>query len=150
MSVPAPDPYAATGDDSWTDLNETRPLAGGGALRRGRAAAIVVGLVAFSVAAIVWNSLDGKGPIATASDRLYTGVNGIPAAGAQPPPSEPQPEPEKKVETPAPKKAAPKPPPKRKSALGKKSTFPDPSQSYAEREVNSWNPRTNREQSVAK
>lgn len=150
MSVPAPDPYAAT-DDSWNDLNETRPLSGGGALRRGRAGAIIVGLVLFAVAAIVWNSLEGKRPISTASDQLYTGVNGIPAAGAQPPASEPQPEPEKKVETPAPKKAAPKPPPKRKSALGsKKSTFPDPSQSYAEREVNSWNPRTNREQSVAK
>jgi hypothetical protein len=131
--VDPPDPYAIQQPVfPHQDLYEVRPQ--GSSFRRGRGWALT-GLIVLAIGGIIASDWISKSRPAVASNGMVDrfGVSSIPdETTITPPPAE--------VKAVGPeKKGKPKAPPKRKSALGMGNGFDNPSESYAAREVASWN-----------
>lgn len=131
--VDPPDPYAIQKPAfPHQDLYEVRPQ--GSPFRRGRGWALTC-LIVLAIGGIIASDWISKSRPAVASNSMVDrfGVSSIPdEATVTPPPAE--------VKAPeSEKKSKPKAPPKRKSALGMGNGYDNPSESYASREVASWN-----------
>jgi len=150
----ANDPYATEATAfPHEDLNQVRPFKGSGTLRRARAGWIIVAVVGGIAGFIAWDKMSGSAPAVAKGIVSGFGVGHIPeekpvaAEAAVVEPTVPV------VKNTATTGGVKPPRPKRETALGSADKFENPSQTYASKEVASWNSspeRKNHKNEIAK
>lgn len=136
----ANDPYAVSPEAfPHADLYETRPIKGSGTLRRARAGWLIVAIVAGIGGFIAWDKMSGAAPAVAKGIVGGFGVGHIPEEKPQPEAAAEAVKTEEAKKDDVKKTTKSPPPPKRERALGSSDKFENPSQTYASKEVASWN-----------